>query len=274
MATIRPPKPEMPLLRETADEIYQRIVNRAIAYAQSKGETPPPTAEGELFYDMWYPLAQEWEDQQQIQEYEFLQAFPIWADGEFLEAHGYADGVDIKVGEDIEDYRDRILEKKRTDEGNGRAEDYEVWAREIEGVGGAVAIEHERNDVSIDLYLTDPADLPVTEAFALIVRDKLETTKRVAGHDLICHPAETFVVKTQVKLIMIDETKRADAIALITNRIKGYLKGRTSIVYQQVGALFWVDGVGDYTDFTLNDAPENLTKPIKAVSSLNLVVLP
>ncbi|MFS0556858.1 baseplate J/gp47 family protein [Brevibacillus sp. 179-C9.3 HS] len=273
MAKIRPPKPQMPLLRESPDHIYQRIVNRATAYARAKGEMPPPTEEGEMFYDMWYPLASEWAEQQQIQEYEFLQAFPVWADGEFLEAHGYADGVDKKDGEDTEAYRDRILEKKRTEEGTGRVEDYERWAMEIEGVGGVIGIEHDRNDVSIDLYLTNQNGQPVTPEFAVEARYKLEA-KRVGGHDLHCYPAETFAVNIQFKLIMNDESKRADAITQITSQIKAYLKGRTTIVYQQLGALFWVDGVADYTDFTLNGATANINKPNKAVSSLNLVVLP
>lgn len=271
MATIE--KPEMPILRETPDQIYQRIANRMIALAQARGDSPPATEEGELFYDLLYPLAEEISEQQQLLEYVFLQGFLPWADGEFLEAHGYTEGVDKKVDEDEENYRDRILEKKRTDEGNGRPEDYERWALEIEGVGGAVGIEHERNDVSIDLYLTDTNGQPVTLEFATVVRNKLES-KRIAGHDVQCSPAEVFQVSVQVKLVMSDETKRDSAVSLITQRIKDYLKERSLIVYQQMGAFFWVDGVSDYASFTLNGGTGNFTKPTKAVSVLNLVVLP
>jgi len=273
MATVRPQKPEMPLLRETPDQIYQRIANRATAYALSKGGAPPPTEEGEIFYDMWYPLAEEWAEQQQISEYEFLQGFVVWADGEFLEAHGYGVGVDRKEGEATEDYRDRILETNRTEEGNGRVQDYERWALEIAGVGGAVGIEHERNDVSIDLYLTDKNGQPVTPEFASEVRTKLEV-KRVAGHDLQCFPAGSFEVRVRVRLILNDESKRADVVALITSRLQEYMNNNSVIKYQQVGSLFWVDGVDDYKDFTINDATENLVKPTKSVSSLNLVVMP
>ncbi|TQK53838.1 baseplate J-like protein [Brevibacillus sp. AG162] len=272
MATIRPPKPEMPLLRETPDQIYQRIVNRAAAYAQAKGEAPPATEEGEIFYDLWYPLAEEISEQQQIKEYGFLQAFVVWADGDFLIAHGYEEGVDIKEGEDEESYRQRILEKKRTEEGNGRCKDYESWALEIEGVGGAIAIEKERNDVSIDIYLTDLAGQPVTQDFADSVTGLLWDDKRMAGHDLKSHPAPIFAVKVSVKLLMLDDTKRTAAIELISNRIKNYLKGRNLIVYQQIGSFFFVDGVNDFTNYTLNDGTTNIIKPTNSVASLSLVV--
>jgi len=264
-------KPQMPILQESPDHIYQRIANRAIAYARENGQSPPATEEGEIFYDFWYPLAKEISEQQQLSQYSLLQAFVVWSDGEFLDAHGYAEGVDRKEGEETEAYRQRILHKKRTEEGSGRAEDYIRWALEVEGVGGAVAIEHERHDVSIDLYLTDLQGQPVTLEFASLLQNQLEP-KRIAGHDLKCFPAEILNLNVRVKLQLADVSKRSEITSLITNRIQEYIKGSTCIVYHLLGALFWVDGVKDYSNYTLNDGTENLSKPIKAVPFVNLVV--
>lgn len=266
-------KPKMPILREAPDQIYQRLANRMVELALKRGESPPAMQEGEMFYDFLYPLAEEISEQQLLLEYGFLQGFLPWADGEFLEAHGYVEGVDPKNGEDEESYRKRILERKRSDDGNGRLVDYERWALAIEGVGGAVAVEHERNDVSVDLYLTDTEGKPITREYATSIRNRLEE-KRIAGHDLRCYPAEIFPVTIRVKLIMSDESKREAAVSIITQRLKDYLNERSTIVYQQMGAFFWVDGVLDYTNFTLNGGNENLQKPNKAVSVLELVVLP
>lgn len=232
-------KPEMPILREHPDEIYQRMVNRLRALAESRGETPPSTEEGDLFYDLLYPLAEEIGEQQQLLEYAFLQGFVPWADGEFLDAHGYLIGLTRNPDEQDDAYRDRLIARARTEEGNGRRQDYEAWALEIPGVGGAVAIEKERHDLSIDLYLTDLDGQPVTQEFADSVTEILWMTKRIAGHDLKSHPAPVFTVEVSVKLIMSDESKRSAAINLITTRIKDYLKGRTSITYQQIGTLFF-----------------------------------
>jgi uncharacterized phage protein gp47/JayE len=240
--------------------------------AQARGDIPPATEEGEFFYDLLYPIAEEISEQQQLLEYAFLQAFLPWADGPFLDAHGYLVGLDRNTDESDDSYRQRLVLRARMEEGNGRRIDYETWAMEIPGVGGAVAIEHERSDVSIDLYLTDPYGQPVTQEFADSVTAALWDTKRIGGHDLKSHPAPLFHVDVAVKITLSDESKRAAAIELIAKRLQEYLQGRTEIVYQQMGSLFFVDGVSDYSGFTLNGGTANLTKPMKAVARLSLEV--
>jgi CHC2 zinc finger/DNA primase catalytic core, N-terminal domain/Toprim-like len=43
-------------------------------------------------------------------------------------------------------------------------------------------------------------------------------------------------------------------------------------MYQQIGALFFVDGVDDFADYTLNSGTANVTVSVNAVATLNLVV--
>ncbi|EMT54227.1 hypothetical protein I532_01435 [Brevibacillus borstelensis AK1] len=267
MATLE--KPEMPILRETPDQIYQRIANRMADLARQRGETPPATDEGELFYDLLYPIAAEISEQQQLLEYAFLQGFLPWADGEYLDAHGYLLGLPRNTNETDDAYRERLLIRARTEEGNGRRSDYERWARNVDGVGGAIAVEKERHDVSIDVYITDTAGQPVTESFAKQVRTAMEDV-RIAGHDLQVHPAEIFPVTVSVRLILRKDVVASEVIAAITNRINDYLKGRSAILYKLIGALFLVDGVEDYDDYLLNGGTENLEKPLKAVPVLIL----
>ncbi|EJL22476.1 baseplate J/gp47 family protein, partial [Brevibacillus sp. BC25] len=131
MATLD--KPEMPILRETPDQIYQRMANRMALIAQQRGETPPATEEGEIFYDLGYPIAEEISDQQQLFEYGFLQRFLPWADGEFLDATGVFFGLSRNEGETDDAYRQRLIDRARTEEGDGRRQDYERWARNVGG---------------------------------------------------------------------------------------------------------------------------------------------
>jgi uncharacterized phage protein gp47/JayE len=269
MATLE--KPEMPILRETPDQIYQRIVNRMYALAQERGDTPPATEEGELFYDLLYPLAEEISDQQQLLEYAFLQAFLPWADDEFLDAHGYLLGLERKPGEENEPYRLRLLERARTEEGNGRPIDYEIWARDVPGVGSAVAVEKERHDLSIDLYITDMNGQPATTDFCQQVRSQLEE-KRVALHDLQVHPAVIFTIQVSATLQLAPGYTLESVTSEIEKRMKEYLKGRTQIVYQQLGSYLFVPGVVDYSNYTLNGGISNVAKPLNAVSILQLVV--
>lgn len=269
MATVT--KPDMPILRETPDQIYQRIANRLSEIARQRGQIPPATEEGELFYDLLYPLAIEISEQQQLFEYGFLQRFLPWADGEFLDANGVFFGSPRNQDESDEPYRNRMIEKARTEEGNGRIKDYERWARDIPGVGGAVGIEKARHDNSIDLYITDLDGNPASLELCELVRTKLEE-KRVGLHDLQVFPAKIFPVSVSIRLVLRADVELPKVQEQITAQLKTYLKGRSQIVYQQIGALFFVDGVEDFADYTLNNAEANLTVPIDSVSTLTLVV--
>ncbi|UFJ40114.1 baseplate J/gp47 family protein [Brevibacillus humidisoli] len=264
-------KPEMPILRETADQIYQRMVNRLEALAQERGETLPATEEGEFFYDLLYPIADEISEQQQLLEYAFVQGFLPWADGEFLDAHGVFMGLERNIDEADDPYRQRLIDRARTEEGDGRRIDYEQWARAIDGVGGAVAIEKARHDLSIDVYITDSTGQPASAELAQQVRDQLEE-KRKALHDLQVLPANVYPVSVSVALILEPDAVMEKVTSEITNQIKTYLKGRSEIVYQVIGSLFLVDGVKDFTNYTLNGGTANLTIPADAVATLELVV--
>lgn len=265
-----PALPSMPILQETPEEIYRRWVNRAITLAQERGLPPPPTDEGEYFYDLWYPLAQEIAEQQALWTYGFIQAFPIWADEEYLDAHGWADGTVRKEGEDDDTYRLRMLDRAYTEEGSGRERDYETWALEIEGVGGAMAREKERHDNSIDLYLTDMSGQPVTLEFALQVKELMWDTKRIAGHDLDTHPAPVFVVQLVTHLIT---SVALDALAaMIRQRVLDYGEGRSKLIYNYVAALLLIPGVEDYDSFTLNGGVEDIELPATSVLQIEVIL--
>lgn len=269
MATLT--KPEMPILRETPDQIYQRMANRMAQLANERGDTPPATEEGELFYDLLYPLAEEISEQQQLLEYAFLQGFLPWADGEYLDAHGMFFGLERLEEESDDQYRERLVERARSEQGDGRRIDYERWARNIEGVGGAIAIEKARHDLSIDVYITDLNGQPASVELAQQVQTKLEERRR-ALHDLQVLPASVFPVTVSVRLVLRDDAVMETVQEEISKRIAAYLRERAEIVYQVVGSLFFVDGVEDFSEYTLNGGEENLTVPADAVPSLSLVV--
>ncbi|MEZ2660487.1 baseplate J/gp47 family protein [Aneurinibacillus aneurinilyticus] len=254
-----PKLPYMPILEETPEDIYQRWVNRAIELAKERGLPPPPTGEGEYFYDLWYPIAQEYAEQQELWTYGFIQAFPIWADGEFLEAHGWADGLLRKEGEDDDTFRLRLLDRAFIEEGSGRRKDYELWAKEVPGVGGVIAVEKERHDNSIDLYLTDMNGNPVTPEFAEQVKNLMWEDKRIAGHDLAAYPAPVFVLRIEAALEATgDRTALAEQIK---KRVLAYAEGRTKLVYNYVAALLVFDIGENYSNFTMNGETNDIEIP-------------
>ncbi|RPE10577.1 baseplate J/gp47 family protein [Paenibacillus polymyxa] len=265
-----PVLPPMAILEEAPEEIYRRWVNRAIALAHEKGLPPPPTDPGEYFYDLWYPIAMEYAEQQELLTYAFLQAFPIWADSEYLDGHGWSDGMPRKAGEDDDTYRMRVLDRKFTEEGSGRRKDYETWAKELEGVGGAVAVEKARSDVSIDLYLTDLQGKPVTEEFAAKVKADMWETKRIGGHDLEVYPAPVFTLHVAAKLNTV--LPLPELIEPIRKRIADYALGRTKLVFNYVGAALLVKGVEDYESLTLNGTTGDIEVPATSVLKIEVTL--
>ncbi|PRA04821.1 MULTISPECIES: baseplate J/gp47 family protein [unclassified Paenibacillus] len=266
-----PKFPVVPVLEETPDMIYQRWVNRAITMANERGLPPPPVGEGEYFYDLWYPIAQELAEQQELWGYGVLQSTPIWADDEFLDAHGWADGMVRKDGESNDDYRLRILDRAFTEEGNGRRKDYEIWAKEIQGVGGAVAVEKEHHDNSIDLYLTDMNGQPITAEFAETVKTLMWEDYRIAGHDLAVHPAPIFLVTVKATLETTEDLQQL--AELIRQRVTAYANGRSKLLYNYIAALLLVPGVENYSEFTLNDDVEDIDVPPVSFLQVEVILL-
>lgn len=267
-----PTLPYMPILEEEPEEIYQRWVNRAIVLAQQRGLPPPPTGEGEYFYDLWYPIALEIAEQQALWTYGFVQGFPIWADNEFLDGHGWAFGLTRKDGEDNDTFRLRMLERAAAEIGSGRRKDYETWAMEMSGVGGAMAREKERHENSIDLYLTDLNGQPVTAEFAEKVKIWLWEERRVVGHDLLVHPAPVFTVKVEAKLLIASGTELPALAETIRKRIAEYATGREKLVYNYVAALLLIPGVEDYESFTLNGAADDVVIPPTSVLRIEVIL--
>lgn len=267
-----PALPSMPILEETPEDIYRRWVNRAIALAIERNLPPPPTDEGEYFYDLWYPLAIEIAEQQVLWTYGFLQGFPIWADSEYLDGHGWAAGLTRKEGESDDTFRIRMLERAATEIGSGRRKDYETWALEMAGVGGAIAREKERHENSIDLYLTDLVGQPITEVFAETVKAWMWEERRIVGHDLAVHPAPVFIVRLEAHLLT---TGGADLVALaatIQQRVLDYANGRLKLVYNYVAALLLIPGVEDYENLTLNSDTEDVELPPSSVLHVEVVL--
>lgn len=267
-----PALPSMPILEETPEDIYRRWVNRAIALAIERNLPPPPTDEGEYFYDLWYPLAIEIAEQQVLWTYGFLQGFPIWADSEYLDGHGWAAGLTRKEGESDDTFRIRMLERAATEIGSGRRKDYETWALEMAGVGGAIAREKERHENSIDLYLTDLVGQPITEVFAETVKAWMWEERRIVGHDLAVHPAPVFIVRLEAHLLI---TGGADLVALaatIQQRVLDYANGRLKLVYNYVAALLLIPGVEDYENLTLNSDTEDVELPPSSVLHVEVVL--
>ncbi|MED1788509.1 baseplate J/gp47 family protein [Brevibacillus laterosporus] len=252
-------KPEMPLLRETAEEIYQRMYNRASELAQARGETPPSPEEGEIFYDFHYPLALEISEQQQLDEYRFLQWYLPWADGEFLDAWGVFLGVKRKTAEPEELYRQRLIAKAGEEEGSGAEYDYKRWVKEVPNVGELFIWGEAPNTVHI--ALTDQNGQPADEALVKTVTEHLaQPDKHSLNDKVVVQAAKALEVTISGDLLEWESSVSVNEIKQqIQAGIVEYInKQSKKILYSEIYRLFKVAGVIDYRDVLLNHAQENI----------------
>ncbi|ERM17357.1 baseplate J/gp47 family protein [Brevibacillus laterosporus] len=267
-------KPEMPLLRETAEEIYQRMHNRATVLALSRGETPPPEGEGEIFYDFLYPLSMEISEQQQLDEYRFLQWYLPWADGDFLDAWGVFLGVKRKMAEPDELYRQRIMEKAASEEGRGAESDYKRWIKEVANVGDPFIWGEAPN--TIHIALIDQEGMPASEELIKTVQNHLALPDKHHLNDkILVSPAQIIEITVSGKLLEWEHTTDLTAtIAQIESNIRAYVAAqKTKILYSEIYRLFKVPGVIDYSEVQLNDGQANISISFATIPIIKSIVV-
>ncbi|WP_232695472.1 baseplate J/gp47 family protein [Brevibacillus daliensis] len=272
MATVK--KPEMPILRESADEIYQRIYNRAVELASLRGDTPPSPEEGQIFYDFQYPLAEEISEQQQLDEYKFLQWFLPWSDGEFLDAWGVFLGLKRKENELDKPYRERLLAKASEEEGSGAIYDYTRWVKEVPGAGEAYIWGEAPNTVHI--AITGENGLPASEDLVATVLQHLQREDRHHMNDkLVVKPSEILEITITGTITVWEPDVSIEANILeIEKNIRTYVQEQTKkIVYSDLYRLFKVDGVLDYGQVTLNGGQANVEIPFASIPVIKSLVV-
>lgn len=266
-------RPEMPILRETADQIYQRMVNRMNALAAERGDVPPSTEEGEFHYDLLYPNAEEISEQQQLLEYGFLQGFLPWADGEFLDAHGVWLGLSRLEGETDEIYRGRLLAKAAEEEGNGSQYDYTRWAKEIGGVGEVFVWGEPPN--TVHLAITDMAGLPASPQLVSDLQAYLSRPDKHHMNDhVVVSAAEAINLAITGAVELAPGVELAQVQASIESGIRKYVKtNRQKLLFSEIYHLFRVDGVIDYKEVRINGADDNITITFAVVPVVSSVVV-
>lgn len=151
---------------------------------------------------------------------------------------------------------DRYLFKVRNPATSGNKNNYELWAREIEGVGGARCIPLWNGNGTVKVVIID-ANLEVADEELLNrVRTYLEEEKPI-GADLTVVSAEAVKIKVKANIyggINKDEFKE---------KIDTYFKeigfSKNYVSYAHIGKIILeCSGVTDYDELTLNDEAKNI----------------
>ena len=151
---------------------------------------------------------------------------------------------------------DRYLFKVRNPATSGNKNNYELWAREIEGVGGARCIPLWNGNGTVKIVIID-ANLEVAgEELLNKVRTYLEEEKPI-GADLTVVSAEAVKIKVKANIYGgINEDEFKEKIDEYFKEI-GFSKNYVSYAY--VGKIILeCSGVTDYDGLTLNNETKNI----------------
>ena len=151
---------------------------------------------------------------------------------------------------------DRYLFKVRNPATSGNKNNYELWAREIEGVGGARCIPLWNGNGTVKVVIID-ANLNVADETLLNkVRAYLEEEKPI-GADLTVVSATTVNIKVAANIYgSVNEDEFKEKVDTYFKEI-GFNRGYVSIA--RIGkTLLECSGVIDYDSLTLNGEAKNI----------------
>lgn len=114
---------------------------------------------------------------------------------------------------------------------------------------------------------------PITEEFAETVKVWMWEERRIAGHDLLVHPAPVFNVLLETRLLTSSGTDLTVLAATIQQRVLDYASGRSKLIYNYVAALLLLPGVDDYESLTLNGDEEDIVLPLSSVLRVEVILL-
>lgn len=162
---------------------------------------------------------------------------------------GYDEETDVEL-------LDRYLFKVRNPATSGNKNNYELWAREIEGVGGARCIPLWKGNGTVKVVIID-ANLNVADETLLNkVRTYLEEEKPI-GADLTVVSAAAVNVKVAANIYgSVNEDEFKEKVDTYFKEI-GFNRGYVSIAH--IGkTLLEYSGVIDYDNLTLNGEAKNI----------------
>ncbi len=193
--------------------------------------------------------------------------------------------------EDDESLIERILEASRRGSSFvGNCADYERWAKEVPGVGGAVCIPTPSGPGTVKLIVVDgngqPANQQIIDAVTLRIMgtSPKDITRRAPIGAILTTTAPEVVSIDITASIVLDE---GEAIGTVTARFENSLPeywndvmrdakdtGTGFIRWVQVGAILAnTPGVLDYTGLLINNETDNIPVTLEGYPQTGLVSL-
>lgn len=186
-------------------------------------------------------------------------------------------GLDVETDEDL---LIRLLDKVRLPATSGNKYHYELWAKEVEGVGGVRVVPLWNGNGTVKVIIINSNKEPADENLIEDVYRYIET-QRPIGANVTVVSAKGVPIDISVKLIIDRNYSLYNIKSDIEERIINYLRNEVAfkesyVSYAIIGSLIiGVNGVMDYTDLTINGIKDNIViadDEVAYFNSLNVEV--
>lgn len=158
----------------------------------------------------------------------------------------------------------RLDERRKRPATSGNIAQYEQWAREVDGVGDARALDCWNGAGTVKIVLVDMELRPVTEQVRAAVEAHIAAQRPAGGVAVTVVSAEQVTVNVSVHVILdtatTADTVRTQLAAAVTAYLKTLTFRASTLVYHRIaGALMNLDGVLDFSALTVNDGTANIS---------------
>lgn len=186
----------------------------------------------------------------------------------------FKDGMNI---ESDDDYRERILEKKRTPITSGNKYHYKNWAKEVTGVGDAKVFPLWNGNGTVKVIIVDANKHSASEELVTEVFNHIEDNRPIGAAVTVVSAAEKPVNITG-KVVLADGFNigqiHEEFKKLIDQSLKEISFKLTYISIAKIGNLLLnTPGVLDYTDLKINNSTANIGLQDEEIPVLGTVEL-
>lgn len=165
---------------------------------------------------------------------------------EKIEVVELSGGIDRETDDEL---RARYLEDLRNPDRGGTSNDYEKWARQVNGVSFSKCLPLARGDGTVDVLISTSSGTPSNELLDEVAAYIAE--RRPIGADVRIIPPETVLFDVQITIQISNgydfETVKLKVLANVSNYIQSVPMGDVIRLTHLGKAILNAEGVSDYT---------------------------
>jgi len=185
--------------------------------------------------------------------------------------------------EDDESLRARILESAKKDEGDGNVSDYEIWAKEVSGVGNVLVEPLWQGEGTVRVVILDPDGRFAPQSTIDAMQEYLDPGGQGIGEGKAPVGARVTVTTAEVRLIdasilglvpeagyTLDQAK-TNAKEALANYLKKISPSGTIRIKGAEAEIINAPGVLDMGELLLDGARDNITLEVTELADLGSV---